>query len=586
MSLATADAMVSSTHIDPSAIGTLLQSWEKGLRTLSMYLPNNPVRQQTIEVIRDGLSELWPQLPNLGLTVSEAGLQWEADVVLPVGDKSESFAWTLFRDGVRWISFSAGAEVEIEAFLLLVQKARTLTDEDADDLCTLLWSADFQFIRYKVAELAPGGGEPMEDSTDAAPAPRAPAEEVLESVREELAEVGDELVDGAGEGLEDGGGDSPSGAPAPKVVDLAEFESTLYSLDNRELSYLKGEVRREYAQNLNENVVSILFDIFEEQPEPEVRAEIISILGDLLPNLLSSGDFHSVAHLIAEAQVVRRAKDILPAHRQLMDGLSRTLSRPEAVGQLLEALDLATIEPSPDAVEELLGQLRPAALTPLLKWHKRLTNQDARQLLDGAIARMAQSRPASVGAALESSDRAVVLEALRLVAELGIRGVEDRLVSLRGHDDVNVRAALVPALVAAPTADTMSVLVGFIEDPDPDVRIASVSALVLKRFKAAVNPLEEVTLGKEIRSRDLSERRAFFEAYGALAGDSCVPKLTEILFRTGFWRPVDAETRACAAMGLGNVQSQASRSALQRATTDREALVRTAAMRALRMEAT
>ena len=46
------------------------------MRTLSMYLPNNPVRQQTIEALREGLSGIWQQVPEFALTVSEAGLEW------------------------------------------------------------------------------------------------------------------------------------------------------------------------------------------------------------------------------------------------------------------------------------------------------------------------------------------------------------------------------------------------------------------------------------------------------------------------------------------------------------------------------
>ena len=187
--------MASPTTTDAPALRTLLGSWEKGLRTLAMYLPNNPVRQQTIEALQEGLSEVWQQLPKLALTVSEAGLEWESEIVLPIEDKAESLGWTLFRDGIRFIVFSPGVEgEEIVTFLGLVQRARTLTDEDEDDLRTLLWSADFQFIRYKVAQLEQGGDEPMSEPMGDVEAvdlgPRPTAAEVLGSVEEEVAEEG------------------------------------------------------------------------------------------------------------------------------------------------------------------------------------------------------------------------------------------------------------------------------------------------------------------------------------------------------------------------------------------------------------
>ena len=366
---------------------------------------------------------------------------------------------------------------------------------------------------------------------------------------------------------------------------MAEFESTLYFLDREEIDYLKEEVRREYEQNLNENVLSMLFDIFEAQHDAGARAEIITVLGDLLPSLLNSGDFHSVAYLISEASVVLgRAQEILPAHQQLLDGLTRTLSTPEAVGQLLQALEVAQVEPSAEELEELFEQLRPGALGTALKWLRRLSNEDARRTLQRAVARMAEGRPAAVGVALKSSERVVVTEALRLVAERGLRGVGEQLVDLVEQDDVGIRSALVPALAAAPTSQTMGALVRLIEDPDPDVRIAAVEALATRRFQGAVLALEEVVLGKEIRSRDLTERRAFFESYGTIAGEAGVSKLRDILLSKGFGRRIDSDTRACAAVGLGYVPTQSARGALQQATKDRDPVVRTAAMRALQQE--
>ena len=585
--------MALSTTTDATALRVLLASWEKGLRTLSIYLPNNPVRQQTIDALQEGLSGIWEQLPEFALTVSDAGLQWKSEIVLPVENKSESLAWTLFRDGIRWMVFSPGAErEEIVTFLSIVQRARTLTDEDEEDLRTLLWSADFQFIRYKVAELGEIDGEPIEGTP--ASDRQLTAEEVRELLLGDLADYVEEgqeegQEDGKEDGQEDGkeggqeGGDGQSGAPVPKgVVNLAEYESTLYFLDEPEIDYLRDEVRREYEQNLNENVLSMLFDIFEEQPDAEARAEIISILSELLSHLLNAGDFHSVAYLISEAQVVlSAAEEILPEHRQLLDGLTMTFSRPEAVEQLLEALEVGTVEPPIHETEQVFAHLRPEVLSTVLKWHGLLSNEEVRETLERTANRMVEQSPAAVGVALESSERVVVVQALRLVKEGGLEGVEDQLVGLVGHHDVGIRNVLVRALAAVPTSQTMKALVRLMEDTDPEVRTAAVRGLAMRRYKGALPVLEKVVLDKQLRSRDLTERRAFFRAYGTIAGESGVSNLREILLPKAFWRPVDSDTRACAAMALGHVPSQSARSALQRATKARDRVVQSAAMKAL-----
>jgi HEAT repeat protein len=275
---------------------------------------------------------------------------------------------------------------------------------------------------------------------------------------------------------------------------------------------------------------------------------------------------------------------MITTHRRLLAGLTITFSNPVAVEQLLEALELATIQPSPEEAEELFAHLAPTVLSTVLKWCGRLSNKEIAQALEMAIVRMAHERPHEVGVALKSSERVVVLEALRLVAERGLEGVEKQLGHLIGHTDIGVRRALVEALVAAPTAQTMKALVRLMEDADSDVRTGAVNALAQVRFVAALPVLEEVVLGKKIRSRDLTERKAFFEAYGSIGGDSSVSDLKEILLRRKFWRPEDSDTRACAAAALGQVESEPARVALAQATKDRDPVVRSAALRALRAD--
>ena len=593
--------MAPSTTSDAPDLRSLLQSWQKSLRTLSIYLPNNPVRQQAIDALQEGLSGLFEQLSEFSLTVSDAGLTWNSEIVLPVKSKSDSLAWTLFRDGIRWMTFSAGAEAEIVTFLGLVQRARTLTDEDEDDLLTLLWSADFQFIRYKVAELGHGDGESLESMAPADADTRLTADALRAlllgdtvdlSIGEESEEESQEegLEEGQEEGQEGGAGpkgeDAPSSLPRPKgIVNLADYESTLYFLDEQEIDYLKDEVRREYQQNLYENILSMLFDVFEEQTEAEARAEVITTLNELLPHLLNAGEFHSVAYLISEAQVVlSEAEGLLQEHRKLMAGLAMTFSKSEAVDQLLEAIETATILPSAAETEELFSHLTPAVLSTVLMWHGRISNEGVRETLERAVDRMAQESPAAVGVALESSERVVVIEALRLVTAVALEGVGDQLVGLVGRDDVRIRNALVRALVAAPTSQTMRALVKLIEDPDSEVRTSAVRAVAMRRYKGALAVLESAVLGAELRSRDLTERRAFFQAYGTIAGESGVSNLKQILLHRAFRKSVDSETRACAAMALGRVSSQEARGALQKATKDRDHVVRSAAMRALQKD--
>ena len=74
----------------------------------------------------------------------------------------------------------------------------------------------------------------------------------------------------------------------------------------------------------------------------------------------------------------------------------------------------------------------------------------------------------------------------------------------------------------------------------------------------------------------------FFEAYGTLAGVAGLDTLMPMLETKGFMRrKEDPETRACAAMALGKIGTEAARKALEDAANDKEPLVRNAVRKAM-----
>jgi HEAT repeat protein len=90
-------------------------------------------------------------------------------------------------------------------------------------------------------------------------------------------------------------------------------------------------------------------------------------------------------------------------------------------------------------------------------------------------------------------------------------------------------------------------------------------------------------LGKSVKEMDLTEKMAFFEAYGAIAGANGLKPLSAILLQRGLLKMKERpETRACAAMAVGRIKTAEARELLQRVAEDKELVVRNAANRALR----
>jgi HEAT repeat protein len=76
---------------------------------------------------------------------------------------------------------------------------------------------------------------------------------------------------------------------------------------------------------------------------------------------------------------------------------------------------------------------------------------------------------------------------------------------------------------------------------------------------------------------------AFFEAYGSIAGANGLKALSGILLQRGLLKMKEPpETRACAAVALGRIKTPEARELLQKATEDKDLVVRNAVNRALR----
>jgi HEAT repeat protein len=157
------------------------------------------------------------------------------------------------------------------------------------------------------------------------------------------------------------------------------------------------------------------------------------------------------------------------------------------------------------------------------------------------------------------------------------------LARLAVHTDATVRIVAVQALAEIGTPGALQQLERGIEDSERDVRVAAARAFASRTHRPALAKLEGVLKGKRIHEADLTEKMAFFEAYGAMCGEAGVALLDGYLNGKGlFGRREDPEVRACAAMALGKVGSNGALTVLQKASTDKEILVRNAVNRILR----
>ncbi len=546
----------------------------KAFRAYQLYDENNPVRQRFVESLRKAFQELWAELDHLTLVVEEDRIHLSGQDVYVAESRSDSLAFLFYKDGIREITFLPGLEEEeLERFLGVLQRARKLRPE-GDDLLTVLWEEDLEYFQYQYVDFLaegvdlplPGGGN-SEDELRHVLQAESPAEPEADE-EQQPGRAGQE------------------GQPPPQTVSKEDFNPTLYALDPREMDVLKGEIEKEIQRDLRGDVLAALFDRLEESERPERQSEILGILGTLMPNFLSRGALVGATKVLSELRQLENAEGVFDEKRaDEVRTLLDNVSAQETIGELIQALYDGTIRATPQQLASFLEFLRAGALAPLLRAAETVEHRELRAVLRKASQGIASRNRAAVVRLLSEQDPVVASGAARLAGDVQISEAGPALADLLTHPDASVRLAAIEAAVSLRASTVAGALQHTLDDPERDVRIAAARALGALQYRPARGRLARIVSSKEIRSADITEKVAFFEAYGLVAEDHAVELMDKLLNGKGFLgKREPAEVRAAAALALGKVSGAGARAALEKAVQEEDPVVRSAVNRALRSE--
>ena len=554
-----------SVHV----VEELLRALGKGQRAMQMYLPNNPVFQRATEQVAEAFGPVWGVTGRLVLDIQEDRITWEDAVVYRQPAKSEGLAWQMYKDGLRRLTVLPGAESdEILRFLQVVNRARMLPADASDDLLTLLWEQEFVLISYVFIEVLGEGLEFLQDSgTRQLP-------DVVGDARAEVADAqqappGSEHAPGGGHGL----------------VDLSDFDATPYFLDDAEIRLIQSELEEEYRRDMRQSAIDALLDILEAQRDPAVRHEAVSLLDEILPTQLSTGGFRAVARILRELRVIAaRAHGLDQDLHLAVLSFEERLSTPEILEQLFRVLTDNANRPSDEDVGEVLHELKPTALPAILTQLGRIADAGVRRVLESSVESIARSQPDALGALLEGEPPEALSPSISLATRLGLTQFIPVIIRHVTHAEESVRLAAVRSLGEFGTPTAIAAIESALEDPERDVRQLALTLLLDRGGSRGLVPrLEGLLFGGGDHDWERSERRALFEAYGALAGEPAIARLRGLLEPHGLFRRRAApDVRACAIFALAKVRTFDARLLVDRYSADKEPVVRSAANTVLR----
>ena len=547
-------------------LAELFTALDKATRAHRLYQENNPVYQSFNANLRKLIGALWDRVSSLSVVVEETAFRTYGQE-FGARDGREGLPFLFFRDGVRLMTFLPGFEDEVDRFLRVVDSAKQFGPKASDDMVTLLWEEEFASFQYSYMDLLaesvgmPAGGD--------ASAPAVVDREKVER-----------LV--AGEEPEEVPPAVQQGEPPVATAVLPEnFVETAYFLEPEEVAYLQTEVDVEWHRDVRGAVVDALFDRLEDNSVSDRHGEIVRILGQLLPAFLGRGDLDNATKIVVEVGTLVEGDGLTGDDRDEALRLLRDLNDAQVLSGFLNSLEDGSIDPGREELGTFLSYLGAEALPLLLRTAERTDAAKLKERLWPALEAMGRRYPRALASQTASPDLAIAYGAARLIGRIRLNEAKDTVVALFKKSDAEGRRVAIEALAAIGDAGALSAVQEALDDADRDVRITAARALGNASSAAARDRLRASISSKGLRDADLTEKIAFFEAYGTIAVAEDLDRLDRLLNGRKLLGRESPEMRSCAAMALGRIASPEARAILQKATDDTHPLVRNAVNKAL-----
>lgn len=587
-----------------AAIKQLLKLLDKAAKSARTYGTTNPVAQRFFQQFYEGLTQHLETHSPLSLLVQRNQLFFGHDVVYePERDATgDSFAFKMYSDGIRELSFHQGLTRDDLAFFLnalwgMPAGETSPSDlppehEEDEDIVTRLWAKNLETITLVTAEelvRASGFGlDELELQTQGYMSlPVGSLRELLD--RERAASSG---------GKGGSGGDGPSGGPAGglsggpvsgpagagREADHRRFQVNVvgYDVSGEEHEALTQEIQRETARDATVYILDILSAILASESSPALLTKLFEVWGHVVEALIRGGQWtllETVLTLLQEAETVR--PDLSDSHKHQVAALFDGLGRPErlkAIGIHLNHNPQANTE----GLITLLLMMKLDAISGLCSLLASLDTPAHQAVVMEALQTLARDHAEPIIRGLTDKRPTFVRNLLTLISRWNDARFADSVEKTLRHPEATVRREALRILSALRPSGSGVKLVALLSDSDETVRLTAMKVLSGGQYTAAFSAWSPYVTADDFYDRSPAEKRAIYQALKHTAADEAVPYWQGLLTEWSWTnRKKKEEVALLAAEILGKLATPAAMAALELGQKKGGAAVRQACSAAL-----
>lgn len=481
----------------------LIVSFVKMKRAQRIYLPNNEILQKLhIELVHK-FKKFFISEEKLSLMVTPTDLFYEKQLVYSNPDRAESLAFQLYSNGINNLVFYRGVE-DRELFDLISILNIDMLDEDSleDDIVTLMWSREFNFIEYSIR--------------DDYYLPAQQGNDIFEFInKKEISEQGNERSD-----LEF----DPEEFEPPPVIPHNEV-----ALTDEEIENIRAEIEYEDENALQIGMLDVLLELLFQERDQEEQARLSMIIEKFLMALFYEGNLRILNALLMRFNEhingVFSSSDII---RALYEKIISLLSNGENISELINMLN-STYHQGLNDVLLFLSNLRKDIVPLLLNKLVDLKHIAYRRVFCEAIAQNGYDYVDMIGSRLNSSSEPIIKDIIYILGKVKNPKALDYLYKAMKFPSRELRLEAVSSIGRYREENSEKYLVEALLDPDLDVRTAALRNIVAHGSYQTVNSLINFIGTEGFMNKSQQEKKRFFMALAKLAGPALVGFLEDVI---------------------------------------------------------
>lgn len=562
-----AAAMAVKQNADPelTSVTQLLKSLDRASKNVRTFGQRNPVAQKFFAQFYTELTAHLTQFNSLTFVVQRDGLFLKDELIYgsQTGDANENFAFKLYSDGIREITFHQDITDEDVLFFFdaLWDTVGAAGSED-DDIVTRLWAKNLPTLTIVTADEVMKISE-LDDVL--APQGKAPLEGSLQEI----------IAENKAKEVKDASGTKQRQPRFSSGV-------TGYEVSEEELGALANEITAESSRDNVLYILDMLTAILSSEKSPDLLNKLFDIYGVILQSLIQGGHWSAMEHvlgLLSEAEAVR--PDLTEEHKKHIQQLFEQLGSPETVDLIGTYLNTTEI-PRIDGLSTIFLMMKPTAVPALCTLLGNLEQQAHQALVVNALVELAKDTPEVVAKHLTDRRPTFVRNLLGIITRWNNPRLADNVEKILRYPDPLIRREAIRTLATLRPSGTATKLIPLMNDSDEGVRLATLKSLLTGNYSAPYSSWESIVNAEAFGDRPPAERRNIFHAMRTTCGDEAVPYWTTLLSEWGWTNRKKREDLALMAIdALSKLGTPAAQAALDTGTKKGTSAIKQACVTAL-----